>query len=258
MVDVVDQVTNVDPGVRADLRSRLVAALMSARRDKLQYDENLARAQQNIAIAQEIEAARVAYEDREIELAGLINKFDTLLEERDFASAESVTRAAFALNPNRAATNSVYESAGILSNLEQNLQLRRERQISFLATLYESEKSAAAFAGNPPLIFPDAAEWAAKVKKREKYSDVRLAGNASDELILNALDESADLEFDDTPFIDVMDFLRDEYKINVVLDQTARDDRLTEDELITFNVKGIRLKNALRLMLSEKLSLIHI
>ena len=252
MIDVIDRVINVEPGVRADLRSRLVAALMSARRDKLEYDERLARAQQNIAAAGEIEAARIAYIDRETELAGLINKFDTLLEEREFASAEAVTRAAFALNPSRAATNSVYESAGILSNLEQNLQLRRERQISFLATLYESEKSASAFSGNPPLIFPDAAEWAAKVDKRAKYLDVRLAGNASDEQILNALDEPADLDFEDTPFIEVMDFLRDEYKINVVLDQTARDDSLTEDELITFNVKGIRLKNALRLLLSEK------
>ncbi|MEM9412019.1 MAG: hypothetical protein AAGA30_12945, partial [Planctomycetota bacterium] len=223
MVDVIDQVTNVDPEVRADLRARLVSALMSARRKKIEYDENLARVQENQAIASEIEEARIRYVDREIELAGLINRFETLLNEGQFASAESVTRRARELAPDRSAPTLAAESAGIVSNLEQNLKLRRERQFAFLATLFESEKSGTAFSGDPPLIFPDAAEWEKKLAKREKYLNVRLAGNKSDEAILNALDKRADLEYDEVPFIEVMDLLREEpYNINVVLDQTAK------------------------------------
>ncbi len=252
MIEVLDQVSDVDRSIVADLRSRLVTSLQGARRALLEYEENLDRAQRSIAITSEIEEARSLYVDREIELAGLINRFETLLNERQYASAESVTRQAFELAPELPATNLTYESASIVSNLEQNLKLRREREIAFLATLFQSEKSATAFSGEPPLIFPDAAEWEAKVRNREKYQSVRLAGNESDERILNALDEQADLEYDEVAFVDVMDELRDDYGINVVLDVSARDDSLTEDELITFNVKGIRLKNALRLMLKEK------
>ena len=81
MIDVVDQSSNIDAGVIADLRSRLVSALLSARRDVFEYEENLARAQQSIATQAEIEEARLRYIDREIELAGLINRFETLLNE---------------------------------------------------------------------------------------------------------------------------------------------------------------------------------
>ena len=252
MIDVIDQVSNVDSGVKADLRARLVAQLMTTRRAKLEYEENLARAQENIAIASEIEDARNRYVDREIELAGLINRFESLLNEGQFASAEAVTRRAREIHPTNPAVELAYNSAGIVSNYEQNVKLRREREIAFVGTLYESEKSATAFTGNPPLIYPDAAEWEEKVRKRVRFADVRLAGNESDERILNALQSEADLIYDEVAFSDVMEELRQPpYNINVVLDPSASDDSLTEDTLITFNVRGIRLKNALRLMLKE-------
>ena len=66
------------------------------------------------------------------------------------------------------------------------------------------------------------------------------------------LNEPFDAEYDETPFYEVMDELQDNYKNNVLLDQSAKDDSLTEDDPITFKVTGIRLKNALRLMLKEK------
>ncbi len=66
------------------------------------------------------------------------------------------------------------------------------------------------------------------------------------------LNEPFDAKYDETPFYEVMDELQDNYKINVLLDQSAKDDSLTEDDPITFEVTGIRLKNALRLMLKEK------
>ena len=195
MIDVLDQTTIVDPSARADLRARLVSQLLSTRRSKLEYEESLARSQENRAISAEIEQATIAYISRETQLAGLINRFETLLNEGQFASAETLTCQAREIAPETPAVNLAYASASILSNLEQNLQLKRDRQISFLATLFESEKSSAAFPANPPLVFPSAAEWEEKLAKRKKFSDVRLAGNESDERILNALEEEADLVY---------------------------------------------------------------
>ncbi len=48
-----------------------------------------------------------------------------------------------------------------------------------------------------------------------------------------------------------MENLQEAFGINVVLDQTARDDSLTEDEPITFKVTEIPLENALKLMLKN-------
>ncbi len=252
MLEILDQVSNVDPSVQADLRSRVLASLHSARREKLEYDDALARAQENAAIAAEIEDARIAYVERENQLASLINAFDSLLREGQFAAAEEVTRRAFAIAPERPEANLALESARIISNLIRGLELRQQRQTAFLDTMYEAEKAATAFSGVPPLVFPDAREWAIKKERRKKYQDVRLAGNETEEAILRALEEPVDWDYDQSSFIEVMDDLKDEYGINVVLDQSARDDSLTEDELVTANFKGIRLKNALRLMLKEK------
>jgi hypothetical protein len=66
------------------------------------------------------------------------------------------------------------------------------------------------------------------------------------------LDMPFDAEYDEHPFIDVMDDLQDNYQVDVILDQSAKDDSLTEDDPITFKANGIRLKNALHLMLKEK------
>ncbi|MCH2181346.1 MAG: hypothetical protein MK108_05005 [Mariniblastus sp.] len=61
-----------------------------------------------------------------------------------------------------------------------------------------------------------------------------------------------DEEYYEVPFIEVMNKLQDDYQLNMILDQTAEDDSLTADDPITFKATGIRLKNALRLMLKEK------
>ena len=59
-------------------------------------------------------------------------------------------------------------------------------------------------------------------------------------------------DYDEVEFIDVMDELRENYGINVLLDQSAEDDSLTEDESITFRIKNTKLSTALRLMLRRK------
>ena len=251
LLEVMDQVIGVEDSVKGDLRARLLSALQSATREKLQFDEAIAIAQENAAIAEELKDSQIDYLQREVDIASLINRFDSLLEDGNYAASEAVTREALEVAPLNPAANQAFESARIVSNYERNLSLRFDREQAFLNTLFESEKSATAFPGDPPLVFPDADVWAEKVARRARFSDVRVAGSESDELILSALNTKADFAHDDIPFIEIMDQLRDEYGINVALDQSAEDDSLNEDSSITFNAKDIRLKNALRLMLGD-------
>ena len=251
LLEVMDQVTGVDDTVKRDLRARLLSALQSATREKLQFDEAIAIAQENAAIAEELRDGQIDYLQREVDIASLINRFETLLNDGNYAAAEAVTLEAMEIAPESPAANQAFESARIFSNYERNLALRYEREQAFSNTLFESEKSATAFSGDPPLVFPDKAVWAEKVRRRIKFRDVRVAGSESDEAILSALTKKVDWEYDDVPFIEIMDQLRDTYGINVVLDQSAEDDSLSEDTSVSFNAKDIRLKNALRLMLDQ-------
>lgn len=75
---------------------------------------------------------------------------------------------------------------------------------------------------------------------------------STDEEIEKKLQQPAAMDYDEVEFVEVMNELRDHNGINVVLDQSAQDDSLTEDELITIHVSNINLSTALHLMLNEK------
>ena len=262
MLDVLDQTVDLSAENQVDLRARLESALMEARRRKMEFDDAIALAQQNEAAALEITRTIDEYELNQAEIGMLINRFESLLKEpttnlqqrmTNYRNAEEVAFQAFELNPEMPEAVAATEMGRIVVNQTLQWQMRRDRQTAFINSLYLAERAGVGLLKpDQPLTFPDAAEWARKKAMRAKYQDVRLDGNENDEKILRALNEPFDAEYDETPFIEVMDELRDNYKINVVLDQSAKDDSLTEDDPITFKVTGIRLKNALRLMLKEK------
>ncbi|MCH2183835.1 MAG: VWA domain-containing protein, partial [Mariniblastus sp.] len=262
MLDVLDQTVDLSAENQVDMRARLESALMEARRRKMEFDDALALAQQNEAAALEINRTIDEYELNQAEIGSLINRFETLLKEptvnlkqrmTNYRNAEEVAFMAFELDPEMPEAVAATEMGRIVVNQTLQWQMRRDRQTAFINSLYLAERAGVGLLKpDQPLTFPDPAEWARKVALRSKYKDVRLDGNFNDEKILKALNMPFDAEYDETPFIEVMDELRDNYQINVILDQSAKDDSLTEDDPITFKVTGIRLKNALRLMLKEK------
>ena len=55
----------------------------------------------------------------------------------------------------------------------------------------------------------------------------------------------------ETSFLDVMHDIAKEYKINIVLDETARNDSLTGDTPVTFSASNVPLRNGMRLLLKR-------
>jgi len=70
--------------------------------------------------------------------------------------------------------------------------------------------------------------------------------------IMAALDDDTALEFIETPLEDVISFLRDQHDIPIEIDTRALDDvGIGTDTPITRNIKGIRLRSALWLLLRD-------
>ena len=69
--------------------------------------------------------------------------------------------------------------------------------------------------------------------------------------IRERLKGNVSMNFEETAFTEVMDFVAAEAEVNLVLSSTARDDSLSEDESITFSAVNLPLANCLRLMLVE-------
>ena len=70
--------------------------------------------------------------------------------------------------------------------------------------------------------------------------------------VLKALAAPASFDYDELPVADIQQNLGDQFGIDFLLDQTARDDSLSEDVPMTFtNRRALRLDTCLKLMLAQ-------
>ena len=65
-----------------------------------------------------------------------------------------------------------------------------------------------------------------------------------------ALNQNVHFNFEDSPFSEIQQSLEAQMGLNLVLTQSAKDDALTADETITFEINGMPLGKALELMLA--------
>ena len=252
MIGVLDNATDLFPENRRELRNRLESALLSSRQRKLDFDQQEAQRRLSRANSLAKERELAALGRREEQLTRLINRFNSLLDEGNYEAARSVTRQALELAPREPASVVAAATAERAATAALYRDLLAQKQRNFAANMYEVTKASVPFPANPLMQFPDAEEWKRKKLRRAKYNSLRLTGSDNDERILRVLDQPATLEYDEESWSDVEAELEAKYKINIVLTQSARDDSLDVDEPISANLRGIRLKNALRLMLKEK------
>ena len=252
MIEVVDQTSELDESALTDLRYSLESALNSARQQKLGFEAQEAESAKNKAVATSILRTADAYQREEEKFARLINQFNSLMKEKNYLSASGVVETAYELAPNRPETAVAQSTARARVNYERSLRYLRMKEMSNLQMLHDQDEANISFLDNRLITFPDAEVWLEKKNRRKKFQNARLTGSARDEAILDALElVTEDFEYTEVPFIDVKRELEDKYGINIALDQSAIDDALTEDELVTARYRGIRLKNALRLMLKD-------
>jgi hypothetical protein len=95
---------------------------------------------------------------------------------------------------------------------------------------------------------PDVAPETAALPPRTQMS----ASTQRDQETERELTQVIDLEFDETPFIEVMESISKRSGLRLLLDHSCRDDMLSEDEPITFQMKGVPLGKVLQLLLGEK------
>ncbi len=88
---------------------------------------------------------------------------------------------------------------------------------------------------------------------RDRYDVIDFKERSiTEEKIQAALDEDTHLEFIETPLEEVVEFLKDQHVIPIEFDTRALDDcGIGTDTPITRNLKGIRLRSALRLILDD-------
>jgi von Willebrand factor type A domain len=145
-------------------------------------------------------------------------------------------------------------SASLVHNFMLGNEIRERTNKEFLATLHLVDVSSIPFPDEPPIIYPSSEVWRKLTKDREKYKSVDLKEPGTSEArILKELDEPTDMDFVETPLKDVAAAISIRHNnIPIVLDLKAITDAGgSADTPITFQLKGISLKSALRRMLTD-------
>ena len=251
VMEIIDQTPDLFPATRQDLRFSLESALLSSRQRKLEFDEARARAVEIEAISRSRELRSVQLQRSEQEIAELLNRFNSLILEKNYAAARQVTQVALEKQPDNPHVVAANETARAVSNFERISAIRRQKEEKFFESLYYAEEATIPFPGDPWMVFPDPDEWREKVLRRRKFQDVRMAGSPIDESILKALEEPSDLSYDDEEWSVIQRDLFDRFGINIVIDPTAQDE-LRDDDIFSLSLSGIRLKFALRELLKQK------
>ncbi len=187
----------------------------------------------------------------EQEIAGLVDEFNKLMDQRRFAEAHLVAQKAKELDgQNPVVMNMVLKSQFAYRD-DRNQQLRDAKAETFMNGLDDAEGSLAHnMRDNHPYDLPKG--WSDLTKRREKYQDrVDESLKTQEEIrIYKSLTQPVSLHFDEAPLAQVLTHLANQHGINVVGDPDGmQEEGVTEYTPVTINVDGIQLKSALNLIL---------
>ncbi|TWT47676.1 VWA domain-containing protein [Botrimarina hoheduenensis] len=249
----VNQAPELIAAVRAGLVDRLQSALREASRAAAIKDDVDRERQAALAATRERRLLLDRLELRREREKQLIERFNALVDEERFDEAAKVALEAEKIDPEGVAPRVARVWGQLKRYHEFNQDLRRQRDAAFLATMGEVEKSFVPFPDDPAIVYPDPEVWSDLTERRRKYASVDLAGESDSEQKINAELKKplrSSLDFQDTALEEIITFIREEYEIEIQLDEPGLDDAgIGPDEPVSVNLRNISLRSALRLML---------
>jgi len=265
-LEQVRRVPDLNPDVRDQLVDQLQAALrLAAERLKTAEHARQQRAQSESA-AREREMLVLGLARRQEKVKQLMRKFDSLMNESRYREAnyrmaeEKVAQEAQDLvgEGQMEASKPAIANATLWARTKRyhmdNVQVRVARQRAVADCLASVEISHKAFDDREPILYPDPEVFRKMSERRiSKYSAMDLATRGEAEQRINrVLQDKTTFEFEEQSLQEVVIYLQDRHEITIILDKKALDDEGLDPETpITFSVKNVSLRAALRQMLHD-------
>ena len=258
--------TDIDPAVRNELLRRLSNLKRFVEVSEEHFERQRQERQQSVAARESQLRIETDLERDDERMKRLLKEVAHLLYveaprgNRDaFPEAEDVAQRAVELRPGDGAATAARFSAEAAHQLDMAYHLRNLRADRFLGVLEQVEFSHVPFPDEPPIRYPDAAVWRRLTEERKKWASVDLHNYSKvEERIVRALDDETEVEFVDLPLRDIVDYLKQQHNIQIILDEQALlDEGIQPDEPVNMSLSGISLRSALKIIL-EPLALTYV
>ncbi len=209
---------------------------------------------QNEAVRTEMatEQARESRIDQEV--SALVNTFNSLIADRRYQEAEVIAKQVQELKPNDPISISMFHTSRMGTRLMMDQEVRERKELGFLDTMIDIDRSSVASNPNLPLALPDAQDWEALSRRRLNASndgDSRLS--AAEQEIEKKLMTEVNVKYANRPLGEVLNELSTVTGVPVVVDDRALSAvRVTTETPVTLQLQnGIKLKSALNLILNN-------
>ncbi|HVX15593.1 MAG TPA: hypothetical protein VHC22_30685 [Pirellulales bacterium] len=242
----------IRPDVRAQLVDQIESALRLARRQVEIHNQRGLLASQHPAQREAAERYGRQRSEQERSAADSMSQFQSLMAEGRYRDAEMLAAAAEEAQPNQPAwRNAVLlaRTKGSTTDL-QAVRIMKERGV--VDVWRQEEIASIPTPDSPPILYPDPEVWQSLTERRNNHAvDVKKRG-ASELKILDELDERTEVDFIDEPLTKVVDYLKDRHGIEIQIDRRALFKAgISPESLITYSVKGVTLRSALKLLLRD-------
>ena len=188
------------------------------------------------------------------EVSALVGSFNDLIKERRYQEAEVIAKQVQELKPGDPIAVSMFHTSRMGTRLMIDQELRDQKELAFLDTMIDVDRSAVAIDPHLPLTMPDARDWEALSRMRlqnAKLGDTRLS--SAEQEIQKTLTTEVNVKYDNRPLGEVIDELSAVTGIPMVMDVRALSAvRVTTDTPVTLQLpSSIKLKSALNLILNS-------
>jgi general secretion pathway protein D len=220
--------------------------------------QNKAAINQNMINRQVTEKLALDDETRyktEQQVASLVETYQDLMDKGDYAEAEVVAKQVAAIDPNSTISRLlIANSRNARRNAEYEL-LRAQKEVGFIDSLNDVDRSAIPMSDENPLLFPDAKTWSETSKKRlRQTADARRGMSAAEAQIWDKLKQPILVDFKARPLTEVVQTLSEMTGISIHVDtQGLAMEGFTSEMPITLSLpSAITLRSALVLMLNSQ------
>ncbi|MCA9127294.1 MAG: hypothetical protein KDB22_09410 [Planctomycetales bacterium] len=255
LLEELDNATDVDAALRAQLRDQVRSALRDTSIKEARYLEQVQQAEAIRTQADQVQRLLAETGRREESLKMLVEQFNYLMSQKQFlAASKDVAPEIGKLAPDTPLDYVSREKSSITSNQKLLLEAFEAREQGFVDSMRGVEEAAVPFDGIPPLVYPPADVWQALSARRlERYGAINLAGSSDvEQKIYSALKQDREFHEIGTPLQTVMSTLSSELGINIQLNRTELEAIAVDpDVAVDLDLPApISVRSALRIMLA--------
>jgi general secretion pathway protein D len=209
---------------------------------------------QNEAVRLEMATEQARESSIDEEVSALVNTFNQLVKDRRFQEAEVIAKQVQELKPGDPIAVSMFQTSRMGTRLLMDQEVRDAKELAFLDTLIDVDRSMIAIDPNLPMTMPEAQDWEALSRRRLRPmadGDSRLS--AAEQIIQQKLNSEVSVQYENRALSDILNELQAVTGVPMVIDERALSAiRVTAETPVTLQLpNSIKLKSALNLMLNK-------